>query len=477
MNGKSLLAPLLVALVTVAGCASLPPATARSATLPLSELSLSASHSALPASEWPDASWWTQFADPQLDDLVQRAIAGSPRIATAQARIEMAKGQAQVARSGQLPRIDAGAEFDSTRFTHNQYIPGAINGHDLFGGPVWNNSLGASFAYHADFWGRDRAVLAASLDEVRVAEYEAQDARLALEGALVRTYAQLDYVYRLQDNERSILSDERRTLELAERRLQAGLGTEFETQQARTSIASTEADLVEIGDRIELLRYRIAVLCGDSPGHADQIKRPELKSVHAAASLPSVIPAALIGRRPDVLAEKSRVEAMSQQITAARADFYPNVDLKALVGFAAIGFDQFLGLKSLNTSVGPAITLPLFEGGRLRGALHERESQYDIAVDAYNAAILEALHEIATQESRLQALHDLQEKRAETLSLATRAHELAQIAFRAGLTDYVNVLSTESQLNTARNSLAQVNFQQIDAVASLNQALGGGASQ
>jgi NodT family efflux transporter outer membrane factor (OMF) lipoprotein len=467
---------LLVLLMTIAGCAGLPKATPRAASLRSTGVALSESQSALPHMQWPSGSWWNQFGDPQLDELLRRAIADNPHIATAEARIAVAKGFAQVARSAQLPTVDAAAELDSTRFTHNSDFPEQINGHDLFGGPVWNNSLGVSVAYHVDFWGRDRAVLAAALDEVRVAEYEAQDARLAIEGALVRTYARLDYIYRLQDNERSILADEGQVADLAERRLKAGLGTEFETQQARTAVAGTEADLVQTADRIELLKHQIAALCGESPGSADRIERPALQAVNAVASLPTSISAELIGRRPDVLAERARVEATRQGIAAARADFYPNVDLKALAGFAAIGFDQFLGLKSLNTSVGPAVTLPLFEGGRLRGALHVRESQYDIAVDAYNAAILESLHEIADQVSRLQSLQELQVKREETLRLATRAHELARIAFRAGLTDYVNVLSTESQLNGARNAVAQVTFQQVDAIASLDQALGGGLS-
>ena len=127
-----------------------------------------------------------------------------------------------------------------------------------------------------------------------------------------------------------------------------------------------------------------------------------------------------------------------------------------------------------NDEARAAISLRAYDIYRRRGG--EPGHEIEDWVQAENE-ILEALHEIAAQVSRLQALRDLQAKRTETLKLATRAHELAQIAFRAGLTDYVNVLTTESQLNGARNSLAQVSLQQIDAVASLNQALGAGESQ
>ncbi|HVW68448.1 MAG TPA: efflux transporter outer membrane subunit, partial [Steroidobacteraceae bacterium] len=472
--------PLRVALagtLALAGCAAIPPGKPPAAALAPDTLAPSAAMTAAATGHWPEQLWWTRFRDPQLDRLMQRALAGNPRLATAQARIDEARGLAKVSGSATLPSVEAEAGSALTRFTHDSYIPPEINGHDLFDRPVWVSDIGVSAAYHLDFWGRDRAALEASLDRVKVAEYEAQDARLALEDALLRSYAQLSYAYEIQDNERGILSDEQQTLDLANRRLKAGLGTELEIEEAKSAVAATQGELTQIEDRMALLQHQIAALCGDGPGSAEGLARPALTVSHEPATLPSRIPAELIGRRPDVLAERYRVESAGKQIEVAKAAFYPNVDLKATVGLLGIGFGQLVSLKAINADAGPAVTLPIFEGGKLEGALDVRRAQYDAAVDAYNATVLQALREVADELSRHDSLEALQKRRAERLAYARRAHELARIAFRAGLTDYLNVLTTQNDLNRAQNQLAQVGLQQLISLAALNQALGGGLVQ
>jgi NodT family efflux transporter outer membrane factor (OMF) lipoprotein len=190
--------------------------------------------------------------------------------------------------------------------------------------------------------------------------------------------------------------------------------------------------------------------------------------------LPSRMPAELIGRRPDVRAERWRVEQAARMIDVAKTAFYPNVDLKAAAGFVGIGFSQFLTNRSLNASVGPAITLPIFEGGRLRANLDAQVSDYDIAVNAYNGVVVEALRQVADELSRLDSSRRLCQRREENLAYARRAHDLAMIAFRAGLTDYVNVLSTERELQRASSALVEANLQQTQARVGLTIALGGG---
>jgi NodT family efflux transporter outer membrane factor (OMF) lipoprotein len=421
---------------------------------------------------WPDAAWWRLYGDPQLNRLIEEAVAGSPRIAAAQARIRVAQGMASISDAALQPSIEGGADIDRTRFSHDYYIPGDINGHDLFR-PVWNNSVGLTAGYSFDFWGRDRAALEASLGQVKVSEYEAQNARLTLQGTVIRTYAELEYAYEIEDHERAILDAEKQTLDLAARRLQAGLGTELEIQQARNAVAATEAQLEEVANHRVLLRHQLAALGGRGPGAGDAITRPAM-ILNQVVGLPSRIPAELIGRRPDVQAERWRVEVAAKQIVVAKAAFYPNVDLKASLGLVGIGFGQLLSASAVSSSIGPAVTLPIFEGGKLRAGLDVRTSQYDLAVDAYNAAVIEALRQVADGISHLASLETLRQRRAQTLSYANRAHELAVIAFRAGLTDYNNVLSTEDALNRAQTLIAEIGLQQITSMSALNEALGGG---
>jgi len=456
----------------LSGCAGMTSVTPSSSALHVEDLAAGGDITGAGITVWPDATWWRSFGDPQLNQLMSNAVAGSPRLAGAQARIAVARGMAKVSAAATQPSLEAGADLDRTRFSHDYYIPEEINGHYLFR-PIWNNSTGMTFAYDFDFWGRDRAALEAALDQVKVTEFEAQNARLTLEGAVLRAYAEFEYAFELRDHEEAILGAEEQTLDLATRRLKAGLGTELEIEQAKNAVAATQAQLEDVGNHMVLLRHQIAALEGSGPGAGDAITRPAM-TLNQVVGLPSRIPAELIGRRPDVQAERWRVESAAKQINVAKAAFYPNVNLKASLGLVGIGFGQLLSAAAVNSSIGPAVTLPIFDGGKLRAGLNVRTSEYDIAVDAYNASITEALHQVADSISRLTSLETLKHRREETLAYAKRAHELAVIAFRAGLTDYNNVLSTEDALNRAQNLIADIGLQQITTIAALNEALGGG---
>jgi NodT family efflux transporter outer membrane factor (OMF) lipoprotein len=465
-------APVAAVLLVLCGCAAMAAGPPAKVPLDANRLDPGSQMRAAAPAPWPDSHWWRTYGDPELDRLVDGAIAGNPRLAAAASRIAAAQAMARVNGAALKPSIEAGAEFDRTRFTHDQIYPQQINGYHLFD-EIWSNSAGVSLTQHLDFWHRDRAALEASLDEVKVDEYEAQDARLTLETAVIRAYAELSYAYEIRTHETAILAAEERTLDLAKRRLNAGLGTELEIEQAHNATAATEAQLVEVDERMVLLRHQLAALCGAGPGAGESIGQPALHWSQTPG-LPATIPAELIGRRPDVLAARWRVEGAARQIDVAKAAFYPNVNLKATLGFVGFGFGQLLTDRALNASVGPAVTLPIFEGGRLQAGLDVRSAQYDAAVEAYDATVIQALREVSDQIERLASLDRLRTRREETLAFATRANELAQIAFRAGLTDYNNVLSTEDALNRALILIADLGLQRITAIAALNQALGGG---
>jgi len=460
------------AVLALLGCAHMTVAKPSRDRLDVNRLDLGAQMQAAAPAPWPDSLWWRAYGDPQLDRLVDGAIAGNPRLAAAASRIAVAQGLARANGAALKPAVEAGAEFDRTRFTHDQIYPAEINGYHLFD-EIWSNSAGLSLTQHLDFWHRDRAALEASLDEVKVSEYEAADARLTLETAVIRAYAELSYAYEIQGHENAILAVQERTLDLAKRRLKAGLGTELEIEQASSAAAATQAQLVEVDERMVLLRHQLAALVGDGPGAGEAIEPPSLHWTETPG-LPSRIPAELIGRRPDVLAARWRVEGAARQIDVAKAAFYPNVNLKAAVGFVGFGFGQLFTDRALNASVGPAVSLPIFEGGRLQAGLDVRTAQYDSAVQAYDATVIQALHEVSDEIDRLDSLERLRTRREQTLAFARRANELALIAFRAGLTDYNNVLSTEDALNRALILIADVGLQRITAIAALHQALGGG---
>ena len=417
---------------------------------------------------WPAPDWWKSYRDPQLDRLIERALADNPRLAIATDRIAEAQASAGATRANTLPGVHGEASSIHTHFSENEIFPPPLGGGDF-----WDNSSQLVFAYDLDLWGRDEKALQAALAGVQISAYEEQTARLALAGSIVRSYAALALQFELRDNGAAILDDQQRTLEIVRQRIAAGIGTELEAQEVTTEIAAERAELEQIDMHIALLRHALGTLSGAGPGAGDALQRPQLQ-LDRVGSLPSSIPADLLGRRPDVVAERWRVERAGATVDSAKAAFYPNINLRAFAGLVSFGFSKFFDASSESIGVGPAISLPIFDGGHLRSDLQARSAEYDAAVHAYNATLLDALTDVSNQMTTINALQRIDRERSAALAAATRAHQLAVQAFRAGLTDSLNVLHTQTALSLQRNLLADVHFQQLASSAALSQSLGGG---
>lgn len=421
------------------------------------------------AQGWPEPDWWVVYGDAQLDHLVARAIQHSPRLAAAAARIREAEAMAHQAKGAQMPSLGASADFNRTLISDAQ----VFNGTPIGGAWLWSNEASLGLSYELDLWGRRRNTTAGALASEQVAAYDAKAARLVLEGAVVRTYAELTLQLELADIARATQADEVRTRGIAEARQKAGLGTELPLRHSDAQIESTRADLERIQGRLGLLRHQLAVLLGDGPAGTDNLCRPTLQLAQGGA-LPTRVPAELIGRRPDVVAARWMVERAARGIEVAREAFYPNVDLVAMGGFLSFGFTNFLGRNANEAGVGPAISLPIFQGGRLRAGVEARNAEYDAAVAGYNETVVQGLGNVADQITALKALQNEAAAWQAALKTAGRAHQLAMDAFRAGLGEYLDVLATEITLNAQRERAAQVKYAQIERHAALQQALGGG---
>lgn len=418
--------------------------------------------------DWPHADWWKAYGDPQLDALLVRALADNPRLAIAADRIRAAQAAAGVIKSATQPALRFEAASIHTHFSENEIFPPPLGGGDF-----WDNSAQLALSYELDIWGRDEQNLKAALAAVEIGSYEQRVAQLALTGAIVRSYVELALRFELKDNQLAILDDQRRTLDIAQRRFAAGIGTELETQEIAVEIAATRAELQQLDLQIATLRESLGALSGGGPVAGAAIARPALR-LDAVATLPSAIPADLIGRRPDVVAERWRVERAADLVGVAKARFYPNINLRAFAGMVSFGFSKFFDASSANVGAGPALSVPLFDGGNLRAGLDAQTAVFDAAVHSYNATVLDALSDVSTQLVALDGLQRVRSERAAALAAATRAHELAQQAFRAGLTDSLNVLHTQTALSGQRNALAAIDSQRLAHWAALNQALGGG---
>ncbi|POZ60155.1 efflux transporter outer membrane subunit [Chromobacterium alticapitis] len=456
---------------TLAGCASPGDSGARAKLLDPNSLEGGAAiAAAADKAGWPRGDWWRELRDAQLDGLMSAALAGNPNLQAAEARLAQARALAGVAEAATRPQAAGELSLTRQRYSEQDFIPPPEAGNYS-----WYNHASLNAGYDLDLWGRQRATLAAALDQAEMLAAEAQLARLNLAAAIVRDYARLAVQYEVKDLLGDSLAQRERFLLLAKKRKAAGLGTEAEVVLQESRLPALRNQLEQVDENISLLGKQLAALAGKGPGSGDKLTRPLLKLSDGEATLPSALPAELIGRRPDVAARRWQAEAEAKKIDAARAAFYPNINLSAFIGFQAIGFDNFPSSSTAIRGVGPAITLPIFEGGRLRSQLGAQSAAYDAAVAGYNASVVHALNEIAAAVVRSRSLAEQQKQAEQARASAERALKLAQQGYRAGLSEQDGVLSARLSLLDARQQLARIHGERLDSYAALMSALGGGA--
>lgn len=463
------MAAAVALLATLAGCASMRGIAPQSTQTDAATLAAGKTiDDEAPVAPWPDAQWWAGFGDPQLDQLIATATAGSPTLAVARARIREAAAQAGLAEAAAQPNVELKESNIDTLFTGQSFFPPPY-AREWW----WSNTLHLNFSYALDLWGGDEAAIQGALAQVRARAAAEQAARLGLQSDVVQAYVQLALQFQRRDLLAQDLANRQQLVDISQRRLQAGIGTELELSQAQSAVPAAQAEIDSADLHIELLRHQLAALCGQGPGAGDPITRPVLQ-LPADALLPSHLPAALIGRRPDVVARRWQVEAAGEGIKVAKAGFYPNIDLTAMVGLESLGFYHFLNSDSAVAGIGPAISLPVFDGGHLRANLGARAAAYDEAVGQYNTTLVHALQQVADQVATIRALERQQTQIDAAQASAQRANDLALRGYRAGLTNYVEVLTTETALITQQQHRAALRAQRMAAQALLIEAIGGG---
>lgn len=409
-----------ISLLLLVGCVSMSGITPQSELLKPGKLDAGKTITQAATIAWPKQDWWKIYHDPQLDSLIAKAVEGSPTLNAAKARVALTQAVADSARAETLPNISGNVSVIRERFTELQFIPPPWGGHS-----DWNNKATIALAHDLDLWGRQESIWQGSLDESKAAAAEMQQVRLGLESAIIRSYVQLAMEFALRDIAEEHQSQLKERTAIARRALAAGIGTQMEVVETETELPTAHAHIESINTRIDLLRHQLAALSGQGPGAGEAIQRPSM-SLNHLVGLPDQLPANLIGRRPDVLAYRWHVEAASHNIEGAKAAFYPNINLLAFVGFQALGFNQLLSSAAGIAGVGPAISLPIFDGGRRRGNLSAKTASYDIAVESYNEAVIRALQDVSDQLVILQSNIKQRNDAALAMTSAHKAHMLAE---------------------------------------------------
>lgn len=407
------------------------------------------------------------FNDPGLDALVDKALADGPSLEIAAARFRRANAAAARVDAENKPFVAARVDAIYQRFPEHALYPPSIGGTQQ---TLATTQLAMS--WELDFFGRNRAALAAALGNAGAAQADAAMARLLLSSQVVRNYIQLARLQALREVAERALSQRNEVLALVRRRTSAGLDTAVELQQAEGAIPDSQQSIEALDEQITARRHALAALTVQ-PLDATESLRPRISHLEPQP-LPARVPADLLGRRADIDAARRRAEAAVSELEVAHADFYPSVNLVAFAGYNALGFDRLFEDGSRALGIGPAIRLPIFDAGRLRANQRAKAADLDAAIAAYNAALLEAVRDAADRISALQSIDRQQQDQTRAQGFAERAYRLAVQRYESGLSSYLVVLTAENTVLAQRRAAADLRARALDGQAELMRALGGG---
>ena len=420
---------------------------------------------------WPRQDWWRALGDAQLDALIDEALRDNPGLAVADARARLAQSEAQALDAAREPSVEASYAATGARLSEKEVglvLPEAV------GSFAWMQSAGVNFSWNLDLWGGQRAAWEAALGRSRAAEVDRRAARIQLSANVALAYIQLRQAFVLRDIAQRDVERADRIAALTHTLVASGLGLPDQLLQARAEAGIAHQHLAAAGAAIDSARISLAVLLGKGPDRGLQIA-PPAGSKPVSLAVPPDLVANLLGRRPDLVAARWRVEAAAHDIKAAKAQFMPNLNISAMAGFLAIGDNvPLFQLPARTYSVGPALSLPLFDGKRLRAGLGARDALYDEAVANYNQTLVRAVNQVADLLSLSRSVQSQLQMQQDVLHNAQGAYDNAQAGYKLGLGTELNTLVARRVLLTAEQNEAVLQSRQAELAVRMVEALGGG---
>jgi NodT family efflux transporter outer membrane factor (OMF) lipoprotein len=412
--------------------------------------------------------FWRQIGDPTLARLIEEALRTSTNVDAAEARLTGARASRRVSAYDLGPSVTAIGSATRQRASIAQG-PGLTNQlpqRDLY-------DVGFDASWELDVFGRVNRTVNAYGTLAASAEHGLRDVQVSLAAEVARTYFELRGAEQQLAVARRNADNQRRTLSLTEDRLSAGRGNAFDTERAKSVLQLTLAAIPVVESRIAADQNRIATLLGRAPGTlpADWLAGGTLPTLPDTVRIGS--PEQLVRRRPDVLGAERQLAAQSLFVGAAQADYLPRLSLAASAGYSATTFDSLSRRGTSRIVAGPVLTWPLLDLGRVKARVDVAHAQEDEAKAAYSATVLRAMEETETALVTYDRAHARLALLNEAVRASTRASELAQQRFDAGLTDFLQVLDAQRTLLDAENQLAQAHTFAATALVAVYKAVGG----
>ena len=468
-------------LLLFAGCAWIPTGDPPADYLETPEMTETLAEVTSRLQQWPEDRWWEQFGNPELNELIETALKDHPGLKQAAARLHQAEALVKVEGARLLPFLEADASLTYERISQRGLFA-ALN-KQVAGASIMLGIINPlSFRYEFDFWGKNRAMLEASLGHAAAEEAETAEVRLRLTTGIARAYFRGQALQQQLTVVQTIVSIRRNLQKLAETRFHLGLDND---QSVKIAVADYEAVFkrqAAVRDQLDVQRYLLARLAGKGPDEAAHLFAKPVVVIPDQIAAPDHLSIGLLVHRPDLAAALYRAHAASRMVKVAKTQFYPTIDLTGFVGFNALtltkGTDKLANFlfsgQSFSYGLAPGLRMPWFEGGRLRGELGAQRAQYDAAVEFYNDTLLDAMREVADSLSAWQTTNEMMASHKRLLASLGEDWGLAKIRLVNGLDDDREVLLHQHPVLEQEYALRALESDQLVAAIDLIESLGGG---
>lgn len=430
-------------------------------------------------------NWWTLFQDPQLELLIQTAFERNPTLQAAKANILLAAANANRIRAALFPNLYWGSDVSYQKLSQTGLIPFNLNTPPtssntplpltagVNGIPVYFTQTETEFTltYTFDVWGKNRNALKAARGEMFAAMADEAFSRLELGIAVARVYYQLQIDYEREEIAKAFLENQAEYQKLIEMRKRGNLDNDLSWNVSKVNVANASQSLLQIQADIAVKEHQLkSYLAGNFNECIAEIAKMPCPKI----PLPCDLPLHLIANRPDIASQLWIIESAGRWIEVAKAEFYPDFNLAALFGLQTIHLGDLFKWPSSYWNVNPAVSLPIFEGGRLRANLRASEVNYDLAIFNYNALVLQAARETLDALSLMSNYDEQLQEAASRLENQKKLVELMKMRVVNHLNSNLDFLNSEQNMLLAKDQEAVIIGNTIQAALSLIKALGGG---
>jgi multidrug efflux system outer membrane protein len=456
---------MLAALAALAaGCAGLPPkpqSVQLPAEAPLQDL-------VLDGGAWPAQDWWKRYADPDLDTLIGMALEYSPTLAAAHARLDTARQSVRLAGAESGAHVEAAGDASRQRLSDNGLFP-----PDLLGFHWYDQyDLGLQASYTFDWWGKQKDAVGAAIDQAHAARADKAAAALMLASSVADTYfgwqADQSRLKLAREHEATIVREDG----IASARIGAQLDAADQANQTVLSLAAVREQIAALDGSAKLRIVALAALVGRPGGDLPALSAKPLPAI--SSGLPDDVRIDLIARRADLTASRWRVEAAEKNREEARAEFYPDISVNALIGLQSRDLGKLLLYDSRVPDFGAAVHLPIFDAGRLKARYGASQAAVDAAVAGYQDTLVGAARDVATQATSRAQIAAQRAQRLIEVDAAERLRQSAAARVQQGVTDLRTELAATESWIVQRDALLQLDAAAVSSDIGLQRALGGG---